>query len=83
MLTPVFRAIFGPLTVLAAHLACCPACRWAWLAQGGSEELANLRREAAAANSEVVNLGDALDAMSQDTALLNEAIAAGCVDVHS
>jgi hypothetical protein len=48
----------------------------ALLTQGGSEELERLRRESAAANAEIVSLGDALDATSQETASLRQALAA-------
>ncbi|BDA49394.1 hypothetical protein COCOBI_14-0090 [Coccomyxa sp. Obi] len=44
--------------------------------QGTSQELEQLRKEAAAANAEVISLGDALDTLGQETTRLNQSLAA-------
>lgn len=44
--------------------------------QGTSQELEQLRKEAAAANAEVISFGDALDTLGQETTRLNQSLAA-------
>ena len=44
--------------------------------QGASQEVEQLRKEAAAANAEVISLGDALDTLGQETTRLTESLAA-------